>query len=90
MTKRPIGLEYPCLVPQCTAMVDRPAKRCPVHKVWSNGPYSYDCIKCRRPIETGDLYRLLGGSAISPVHAPCVGNKGPRAKRKKLQQLDLF
>ena len=75
--------EYPCKVQTCPALVALPSMACSVHKTWNEGPHDHECIKCRRPIERGEHWRLLDGDGTRPVHSQCVAGKARGARVKK-------
>ena len=75
MARRPLAKKFPCCVTSCPAMVADAGDRCAVHKVWTNGPYDYACVKCKKPIEWGELWRPADRDAMRPVHAQCVGER---------------
>ena len=75
--------QFPCAVKSCPAMVVTAGHRCSVHKVWTNGPHDQDCVKCRRAIVFGDLWRNLDGDMMRPVHSACIGGRAREPKIAK-------
>ena len=86
MVKKYVPKDYPCLIPLCTAKVEKAGQRCSVHKVWTNGPHDLPCVLCRQPIVRGELWRL---QEERPVHGACVARRA-RPRKPKAEQPRLW